>query len=108
MAVMRGRFWRSISVIAWKLVRLQLDPRWNAFAAGEKANNKSEGETADMRPPGNTAKSLSSRAEAHCAIEKLEQKPNAQEQHGRKNKCGAKEERRHERFDAGKWIKAEV
>src|SRR5215510_167914 len=108
MAVMQVRFWALISATAWKFVRLQLDLRRDRFAAGEKANNKPEDESADMRPPGDTVESVSSRAQAHCAIEKLEQKPNAQEQHSRKNKCGAKEERRHERFDAGKWIKAEV
>jgi len=61
-----------------------------------------------VRPPRDTVESVFSRAEAHCAIKKLEQKPNAQEQDGRKNKCGAKEERWYERFDAGKRIKAEV
>jgi hypothetical protein len=49
------------------------------LAAGEKANNKPERESADVGPPGDTVESVSSRAQAHCAIEKLEQKPNAQE-----------------------------
>jgi hypothetical protein len=78
------------------------------LAAGEKANKKSEGEATYMRPPGNAAETLSSRAEAHGAIEKLEKKPNAQKQNGRQNKCRPEDERGHECFDAGERIKAEV